>query len=120
MQVAFDSPPLRLRRLDQARARSLQLRQPRSQLRLQARVLERQCGSGAHRLHKLVVVGERRVVDQGCDRLPLPLDDRRCSLGSRLRQLHRRSACIDVAGAGGNPVRQLERRIAQRAAERFA
>jgi hypothetical protein len=84
VQVALDSSPLRLRRLDQARTRGLQLGQSRAQLGLQARVLERQCGSGAHRLHELLVLSERGVVDQRRDRLPLPLDDRGRPLTSRL------------------------------------
>ena len=60
VQVALDPAPLRVGRLGQARAGSLQLGQPGAQLSLKARVLERQRGSGAHRLHELLVLSERR------------------------------------------------------------
>ena len=120
VQVALDPAPLAVRRFDQTRARSLQLRQPCSQLRLQARVLERQRGSGAHRLHELLVLSERGVMDQRRDRLSVALDDRGCPLTARPWQLHRRAARIDIASAGRNPVRELERGIAERSAERFA
>jgi hypothetical protein len=119
VQVAFDSAPLGVGRLDQTRTRSLQLGQPRAQFRLQARVLERQRSSGTNRPDQLVVLGERRVVDQRRDRLALSFDHGRCSLSSWLRELHGRAAGVDVASARRNPVRELKRGIAECAGERL-
>ena len=103
VQVALDPPPLRLGRLDEARARSLQLGEPRAQLRLQARVLERQRGRGADRLHELLVLAQRGIMDQRRDRLALALDDGRCPLAARLRQLDRRAVRVDIAGRAPEP-----------------
>jgi hypothetical protein len=85
VQVALDPPPLRVGRRDQPGARGLEFRKPCPQLRLQARVLERQRGRGADRAHKLLVLSERGIVDERGDRFALALDHGRLPLRLGLR-----------------------------------
>ena len=79
VEVALDPPPLGVGRLDQPRARRLQLDQPGAQLGLQALVLEREARGRADRPHELGVVLEHGVVQQHGDRLSVARDECRAS-----------------------------------------
>ena len=57
VQVAFDAPPLTVRRGDHASLGRLNLRQPRPRHRRELRVLQRQPGSGCDRREHLTLIG---------------------------------------------------------------
>jgi hypothetical protein len=120
VQVALDPPAFALSRLDETRARSLELGQPRPELGLEAGVFKRQRSGRAHRLHELAVFGQRGIVNERSDRLTLPFDERCGPARLRLRQLDGIPSGIDVAGGSGNPVCELERRITEYSAEGLA
>ena len=66
VEVALEPPPLGVPRLDDARARGAHLGQLGAQLRLQARVLERQARRRRDRLHQL------RLLQRATGRAPAP------------------------------------------------
>ena len=120
VQIALDSPPLGVGRLDQPRARRLELEQPRPELGLEALVLEREARGRAHGPHELGVVLQHGVVQQHGDRLSVALDERRAAPAVVIRELDRSAVGVDVALLGSEPEGELERRVAQRPRERLA
>ena len=89
------------------------------QLGLQARVLEREARGGADGLEELGLVRERRVVDERGDAPPVVLEHGDgASLASR--HVERAPAGIDVALVCGQPERELEGRVGERARDRVA
>ncbi len=116
VEIALEKLPLTLRRLDDARAGAAELLEPGPQLGVEPGVLERDPGGGLHPFEQLGLVVERRVVDQGCDVDAVPVDERRRA-AFEVRKLDRLPVEVDVDAEIGQPVRELQRGIAQGAGE---
>src|SRR3954454_1963739 len=103
VQVALQSLPLPLSRLDHASARSLQLLQMRLLFGLQACILERNASCRRYRAQQLGLVVEGRIVDECGDVLSVLVDQGR-RVGRRLvRQLDRLAFEIRVCSELGKP-----------------
>ena len=118
VKVSLDPAALGVGGLDQPPTRGVQLDQARAQLRLEPLVLERESGGGAHRLHEVRVVLERRVVQQHRDRRAVALDERRAPVAVGAGDLDRAPVAGHVAGLGREPVREVERGVTERPRER--
>ena len=119
MEVALEPPPLGVPGLDDAGTRSAHLGELGAELGLKARVLEREARGGADGLEELGLVLERRIVDERGDAPPVVLEHGDgASFASRT--VERAPARIHVALVRGQPERELERRIAERARDRVA
>ena len=119
VEVALEPLALLLSGLDHAPARAPQLLEPRLQLGLQARVLERDRGGRADRIEQLRLVVQRRVVDQRRHGAPSRSISVTRSAGLGLGQLHRVAVEIGPALELRQPVGERQRRVAQRSGERF-
>ena len=115
VQVAPEPPALGVARLDQPRARRAQRLQPRAQLDLQPRVLDRQRGGGARLDDQLGRLGRTAA----CRSAPTRRPSWSISVSSRSRGVERVALAVDVA-ALGQPVGDVERRVAERVGERVA
>ena len=119
VEVALEPPPLGVSGLDDAGAGGAHLGELGAELRLQARVLEREARGGADRLEELGLVQERRVVDERGDASAVMLEHGDRTSFAR-GHVERAPARIDVALVRGQPESELERRIAERAGDRVA
>ena len=117
VQVAPQAPSFRVARLDQPRPRRAQRLQPRAQLDFQPRVLERERGGGARLDHQLRCLAQHGGVQQRADAPALVVDLRQ--LAARAGRRQRMPLAVDVA-ALGQPVGQIERRVAERVRQRVA
>jgi hypothetical protein len=120
VEVALDAPPRRVGALDDPRPRGAQLLHVGAQLGVEALVLQRQRGRAAHRAHELGLVGDRRRVDQQRDRAAALIDRRADPARARGRRREGIAALVDPLRALGQPVRQLQRRVAEGVGERGA
>ena len=121
VEIALQAAALVVPRLDDPLARAAQLLEPRPQLHVQARVLERDAGRGAHGAEELGLVVERRVVQQDRDLRPVVALDRRDRAAVvRAGERDRMALGVGVAAVLGQPVGERERRIAQRPRHRVA
>ncbi len=118
VEIALEPGALPLTGLEHAPARAPQLFEARLELGVQLPVLERQPRRSADGLEQLRLVAERPVVHQGRDRLALALDQRRRPLVVGPGQPHRPALGIRPDRILGEPVREAQRRIVQRARER--
>ena len=119
VQVPLEALPLRLRRLDHPAPRRAQIVEAGVQLDGQSAVLEGDGRRGGDRGEQLGLVVQRRIVDQGRDVHPRTVDRRRHTPGVRLGQLDLPAVRVDVGAELGQPVDELERRIADRPGERL-
>ena len=119
VEVALEPPPLGVAGLDDPRARGAHLGELGAQLRLQARVLEREARGRADGLEQRGLVEERRVVDERGDPPAVVLEH---GDGAPVARAHveRAPAGIDVALVRRQPESELERRVAERAGDRVA
>ena len=117
VQVAPEPPALGVARLDEPRARRPQRLQPRAQLDLQARVLDRQRRGGG-RLDAAARASRPASARAGARRRAGPRGRSR-SRAPRPAGSHRAALAVDVA-ALGQPVGDVERRVAERVGERVA
>ena len=111
VEIALQSLPLSLAGLDNSRARAAQFFDPRSQLDVQARVLERDPGSGGDRSQELRLILQRRIVQQRRHASAITLDQPHRPTPVRIRHLHRPAIVICIASELGQPIRQDQRRI---------
>ena len=119
VEVALDPAALGVGRRHEPRARLPHLEQSRAQLGLQARVLQREPRRRGHRLEQLGVLEQRRVVDQGGERLVVVVQYR--DAPARVVGQHDgRTVGVDVTLAVGQPERELQRRVAERTGEQIA
>ena len=119
VEVALEPPPLGVPGLDDAGTGSSHLGELGAELRLQARVLEREARGGGDGLEEFGLVQERRVVDEGGDTSAVVLEDGDGASFAR-GHVERAPAGIDVALVRGQPESELERRIAERTGDRVA
>ena len=117
VEVALDLSPPGVRGRRQPRARGPQVGDGRSQIRLQARVLEHHQGRAARRADQPGLGVERSVVDDHRQGIAVLPDDGRGSAGGPRGRLHRMAARVDVLAALRTPERNRQRRIAQRVGE---
>ena len=120
VEVALDPAALRVGRGHQPGARFAHVVQPRAQLGLQARVLQRELRGRGHRPEQLRVLEQRRVVDQRRERLVAVVAQHRDAAAVVVVERLRRARGVDVDAAVGQPVRQLQRGVAERAGEQGA
>ena len=120
VEVALEPPSLVVRRAHDPGARGTQLAHTRLEPRLQALVLQPQRCRAAGCAHDRRVVGERRVVDQRSDSPAVRLDLRDGARRVVVRKHHGAAFGIDPAAVVGDPVDDLERRIAKRLGQRLA
>ena len=120
MQVALERPASLERRLDDARARSAQLLDPRPQLGLQPLVVQREHGAGGGGPHELGPRLQLRRVDDRRDPLPLVLDERRGPSRGAPGQRDRQPVLVDEHRALGEPVRDREALVADSLGQRLA
>ena len=102
VEVALEPLPLGVAGLDDARARSAQLLEPRPHLGLEALVLEREPGGRGHLVHELLVVEESGRVREHRHDPPVPHESRRC---------------LAVASSTGRPCASTSRPVAERIGE---
>ena len=98
-------------------ALTLELVEAREQLGLEAIALDRQARGGDERLDELRLLEQGRVVHECADRAVAVVDRRHGPGRIVVRQVVRSAVDVDVAAALGEPEHQLERRIAERAAQ---
>ena len=117
VQVAAEPPALGVAGLDQPRAGRAQRLQPRAQLDLEPRVLERERGGRGRVAQQLRRLAQRGVVDERADAAALVVD--LASARGRRRLGGAVAVAVDVA-AVGQPVGDLQRRVAELGGERVA
>jgi hypothetical protein len=105
--------------VDEAHARSAQLRDIGAQRRREALPLEREADRRARGAHEPGLVVESGVVADHRDRRAVALDRRPAALRRR-RRLDGGALRVDVAAELRHPVADLERRVAQRLGQRVA
>jgi hypothetical protein len=120
MEIPLESAALGVAGRHDASARLAQIVHVRLQLGVEAAVLESQSGGRSHRLEQLGGVAKRRIVDDRRDPAALPVDHRRDLVAPFPGQLEGPPPDVDEAPGLGNPVREPQRRIAQRAAKGVA
>ena len=119
VEVALQAPPLALSGLEDARADGAQLVDAGQQLGLEPRVLDGDRGRRADGVQQLGLLAQRRVVHERGHGRAVAIDERRDA--ARVgRQLHRLAVEVGVGLVLGQPGREDERRVAQRAGQRVA
>ena len=113
VQVAFEPAPGRVGGLDDAYPRCPQLLDPRSQVGLQALVVERQRRRGGGGLNELGARLQAGVVDDRGHSAAVVVDRRPRPVGSGLGQRHRTAALIDEATGLGQPVGDRQRAVTE-------
>ena len=118
VEVALDPPPLGVGRGDDPGARRPHLGELRAHLGRQTLVLEHEPGRRANGLHERRLVEQRRIVNERGDLLASRGHQRDRPIRA-LRELERPAGGVDVA-AVVEPIRDLERRVAEHAGEALA
>ena len=120
MQIPLEPLALLLADVDDAGPGRPQLDEVRSELGVQPPVLDGNAGSCGHGGQQLGLVVECRVVQQGSNLRGSLFDQRGGPTALRSRQLDQPTFDIRVALVVGQPVRQRERRVAERSRESIA
>ena len=118
VQARLEPSPLGVARLEQAPARSLELRDLRPHLGLQARVRAREPCRRRHPFEQRRVVEDGSVVHEHRHLGAVALDAREVAPATGVRQVDRQSGGIDVAAV--DAVGDVERRVAERVRQRVA
>ena len=119
-QLLLEPPALGVAGLDDAAPRGLQLSELTPDRRLQAGVRNGNARGGCDRFHELRVGDDFGVVDQRSHRLVAFTHDGHGAPGARLGELKHAPAVVDVVVLVGEPVTDLERRVAHRGRETAA
>ena len=82
---------------------------------MQPSVLERDSRGGGHGVEQLGLVLQRRVVDQGGHRHPFPFDEGDPRPFSLVGDANAPAVEIGIAVEVGQPIGELQRRVAERA-----
>ena len=119
VEVALEQLPLSLCRLDDPRPGPSQLLEPGSELRVQPGVLERDSGRRPDRVEQLGLLLQRRIVDQRGHMRAAEVDRRR-GPAVEIVEVDRVSVDVGVGAVIGEPIGELQRRVAERTGKRVA
>ena len=116
--VSLESAPFVVARLHDASAGGGKLDETRAKLGLQSCVVERQRRGGANGFEQLWLVGERLVMDEGCNAPPVVLNGHDRPRALAVGERGRSPVGCDVPAAVVDPVEHLEGGIAKGVRER--
>ena len=119
VEVPLDPAALGVPGLDDPRPRGLHLCELGPDLRLQPLVVDGEAGGRGCGPHQGRLIEQWAVVDDRGQRLALALDHRDGALGSLPWQRHGPSSFVHELAPGREPVREVDRRIVQRARQRI-
>ena len=118
VEVALEASPLGIGGGNEPGARCPHLGELRAHLGRETLVLEHEPGRRPHGLHERRLVEQRRIVNERSDLFAPRGHERDCPVRA-LRQLERPARSVDVA-AVVEPIRKVERRVAECAGEALA